>query len=157
MIILDLDNCVADDEWRIERIEWRYPNPMQRYHAYHSLCGWDKVKNRELFRGQDCAVLTARPLFYTHITTEWLKRAGIAAKHLLMRNDNDFRASLDVKRMQTQHLFTFYGVAMNEIKAAYDDRPEIVDMYKALGLPAEVRAIHSTCSYTNPTTGRTNV
>ena len=36
-IILDLDNCIADDQWRISRINWQHKDPMRRYHDYHSL------------------------------------------------------------------------------------------------------------------------
>lgn len=154
MIILDLDNCIADDEWRIPRIQWQHTDPHRRYHEYHMLAPWDKVRNRDLFKGEEpVTIFTGRSLLYREFTVEWLRRAGVAVAHLLMRNNNDHRSSVQLKRTQLQHLINFYGVPMNAIERAYDDRPEIVEMYRAHGLQAEVRAIHGTDAYTNPTNG----
>lgn len=158
MIILDLDNCIADDEWRIPHIQWQHTDPHRRYHSYHMLAPWDKVKNRELFKGRGpIAIFTGRALLYREFTVEWLKRAGVEVAHLLMRNNHDRRTSVELKRTQLQHLISFYGVPMNSIERAYDDRPEIVDMYRAHGLQAEVRFIHSADAYTNPHSGATRV
>ena len=147
MIILDIDNCIADDEWRIPRIEWRFKNPMMRYHAYHALAPWDNCRNQRLFRDKKCLVLTARPLLYRVMTEEWLRRCGVQIKQLVMRNNNDHGSSLRIKTQQLQWLVNLYGVKLEEIEMAYDDRPEIVTMYREHGLQAEVRAIHNTTSY----------
>lgn len=148
MRILDIDNCIANDEWRIARIEWHHKHPMQRYRVYHELAPWDSAHNADLYAdGEPCVLLTARPVLYRVQTIEWLKRAGVQVAHLIMRNNDDIRPSLDVKRSQLMWLPDHYGVSLTSITKAYDDRPEIVAMYEAHGIPAEVRAIHSTSAY----------
>lgn len=52
--ILDLDNCISDDGWRIPRIDWGLPPGNARYAEYHKLCGFDKCVNRELFERALC-------------------------------------------------------------------------------------------------------
>lgn len=152
MIILDIDNCIADDRWRIPRIEWQFSDPNRRYHAYHSLAPWDEPGNRDLFAGRTSgiAIFTARPTLYNAATREWLARAGVRWTHLLMRNTTDHSHSIDLKAKQLQWLLSEYGVKHSEIEAAYDDRPDVVEMYRAAGLRAEVRAIHDVCAYTPP-------
>lgn len=137
MIILDIDNCISNDEWRIGCIEWD-AHGFARYHRYHSLAPWDECMQSRLFRGKDCAVITARPEFYRHITFEWLRRAGVTILHLLMRGNEDHRPSVEVKRDRLQPLLRW----KKEIEAAYDDNPAIVEMYRAHGINAEVRALH---------------
>lgn len=151
MIILDLDNCIADDEWRIPRINWQHEDPFRRYHDYHSLSPFDEVGNADLLKTEHgIAIFTARPEHYRALTEEWLRHNDITFKHLLMRNNDDHRHSLQLKREQLDHLRRFHGVPFCSIIAAYDDRPDVVAMYRAAGIKAEVRAIHDNCAYTPP-------
>lgn len=156
-IILDLDNCIADDAWRIPRINWQKSNPLDRYHDYHSLSGFDLAGNYDLVLGayeaqRDIIIFTARPVQYHALTVEWLRRNNVEFKHLIMRNNNDHRSSLHLKRTMLQWLPDLYGVPWNEVGAAYDDRPDVVEMFRKHGIPAEVRAIHNVCAYTPPVT-----
>lgn len=153
MRLIDIDNCVADDGWRIEVIgktpSAQTPrNPNERYHLYHACSIWDEHRNEDLLRtSESIAFLTARPVMFRGITDEWLRRnTGLQEKgyYLLMRNNNDFRGSLPTKRDQVKWLIAHYGVTLANISAAFDDRPEIVEMYRAeFGITAEVRSIHS--------------
>lgn len=151
MIILDLDNCIAHDAWRIPRINWRLTGDA-RYHDYHLLAPWDSVGNHELFEGKRCAILTGRPVMFRAATLHWLTRAGVDVAALLMRNPNDSRSSAMVKRAQVIHLLAHYDVSFEDIEAAYDDREDIVHMYREWGFKAEQRSLHSVCAYTNPLT-----
>jgi hypothetical protein len=85
------------------------------------------------------------------VTKEWLRRNKIPYEYLVMRNENDNRPSLDLKRTMLNWLPHIYGVPTEDIVAAYDDRPDVVDMYIRAGIKAEVRAIHNVCAYTKPT------
>lgn len=154
-IILDLDNCIADDAWRIPRIRWDLRDPMRRYHDYHSVAAWDRVGNEDLLtwvRAGDvrAIILTARPVLYRPGTEEWLLRNSIPHAHLIMRPDDDHRPSLELKRMQLAWVTELYGVPRAAILGAYDDRADVVAMYAAAGIPATVRAIHGVCAYTPP-------
>lgn len=154
-IIVDLDNCIADDAWRIPHINWQKSDPMERYHDYHSLSGFDRVGNIDLFEKHFDAkiiVFTARPVHYATLTKEWLRRSKIPYEYLVMRNNNDNRHSLELKQTMLSWLPHIYGVPLSEIVAAYDDRPDVVAMYSRAGLNAEKREIHNICAYTKPKT-----
>lgn len=157
-IVLDLDNCIADDQWRIPKINWQKKDPMDRYHEYHSLSGFDRAGNKDLFQKtkHDIIILTARPVHYAPITMEWLNRQHIKPFALVMRNNDDHCPSVELKRKQMGWLMHLYGVNHKDIECAYDDRMDVVEMYLQHGIVAEVRAIHDTCAYTNPNKDQQN-
>lgn len=147
-IILDLDNCIADDAWRIPRINWQKSVHTGRYDDYHSLSGFDEIGNTDLLATQNKIVIfTARPVAYHALTVEWLRRKGVDWKALIMRNNNDHRPSVDLKRQQLKWLIELYDVPKDSIVAAYDDREDVVAMYREEGIAAHVRSIHNVCAY----------
>ena len=152
-IILDLDNCVANDGWRIPAIQWDKENPLDRYHDYHSLAAFDQSGNRELYLNckHDIIILTARPVLYRAATEEWMRRNGIGYALVMMRDLDDHSPSTTLKRNQLQALFDNTDITPEKIICAYDDRPDVISMYKGMGINAEVRAIHDVCAYTKPT------
>jgi hypothetical protein len=151
-VILDLDNCIADDAWRVPHINWQKKDPLERYHEYHSLSAFDAVGNADLFAGHhhEVIVFTARPVLYSAVTQEWLRRNGVPVKHLIMRNLGDHRPSVELKRHMLHWLPELYDVPWGEIVAAYDDRPDVVAMYAKHNIPAHERSIHDVCAYTPP-------
>jgi hypothetical protein len=153
LIILDLDNCIADDQWRIRRIDWSETDPTARYHVYHGLAAFDRIANTDICRPlvpHDIVVFTARPSFYKAPTAEWLRRNGVNFNALFMRPNNNHICSRDLKLMFLNSLVKEFGVDPGSIACAYDDRDEVVDMYRRFGIKAEVRKIHDTCAYTCP-------
>lgn len=153
-IIIDLDNCIADDSWRIPKINWQKSNPMERYHEYHSLSGFDRPGNLDIFQEHKDAVgivFTARPVHYHAITEEWLKRNRIPFEYIVMRNNQDHRHSLELKRTMLNWLPDMYNIKLDWIVAAYDDRADVVAMYKEHGIDGRRREIHNVCAYTAPT------
>lgn len=150
-VILDLDNCIADDAWRIPRINWSKKDPGARYHVYHSLAAFDRPGNEDLFSdGSEAIIFTARPALYRPATEEWLRRHNVPFKHLVMRNNNDHRKSVDLKREMLHWLPELYNIAWSSVAAAYDDREDVVEMFRRNHINAHVRAIHGVCAYTNP-------
>lgn len=150
MIILDLDNCIADDGWRIQHINWQLKDPDRRYHDYHLLAAFDECKNVHLFNGrEDIIILTARPITFKAATVEWLFRNNVWHKHLLMRNVGDHRPSVKLKEAQLGWL-TEYAVGLSDIELAVDDRPDVLEMYARYGIPTKLCSIHSVCAYTMP-------
>ena len=154
-VIVDLDNCIADDAWRIPHIRWQKRDLNHRYHAYHLLAGFDECANEDLFvpardGREQLVVFTARPVMYRPITEEWLRRKNIPVVALLMRNDNDHRPSVELKRSMLLSLQELYSIPLSSVTAAYDDRADVVAMFTHHGIRAQVRAIHSVCAYTPP-------
>lgn len=143
MIILDLDNCISDDGWRIKYINWHREDLDGRWFPYHQLSGFDALANSDLLATKEQIIIcTTRPVAFRPLTEEWLRRNGVQPVHLLMRNNNDRRASVSVKREQVEWLHTLYGVAPGSILHAYDDRTEVVHMYRSLGIPATRKTAH---------------
>ena len=158
-VIFDLDNCLADDRARIPLINWSEKHPDKRYAEYHRDVSNDPVGNYDTFVA---AALVEKPIFMTarpHSvgrsnvrmqTLLWIKdHLGVEDPILLMRNVGDHRPSVDLKRSQLSHLAD-WGVGLTDITCAYDDREDIVAMYREHGIPAQVLAIHDACAYTPP-------
>jgi hypothetical protein len=160
-VIFDLDNCLADDRERIKLIDWNQTTPDLRYAAYHRDCGNDPAGNWHFFsdaiRHATPVFLTARPYHETvhgtdieQETRTWLHNyLGQVEPLLLMRNVNDHRPSVDVKREQVLELHD-WDIKLEDVVCAYDDRPEIVEMYRDFGLEAQVLKIHDVCAYQKP-------
>lgn len=154
-IILDIDNCISNDAWRVPRIAWHHKDNFLRYKDYHMLAPFDSLHNQHLYEsaeraGHGIIIFTSRPVFYKAITEEWLRLAKVQWTHLIMRNDKDYRSAIEVKAEHVKWLSEYYDIHLNDIVIAYDDRPEIVAMYQAHGLTAEVVAIHTQVMYKEP-------
>ena len=140
-IILDLDNVIADDGWRISHIKNKSVAVFERYHDYQLLAGFDELCNENLFRGRNCEIIisTGRSSFYKAIATYWLHHHNIKHHTLMMRDANDERTSLAVKR---NHMRRIMYLA-NDIHTVYDDHPKVIEMYRAAGIQARQILIHS--------------
>ena len=146
--ILDLDNCLADDRWRIAEIDWTDSDLFRRYIRYHQLSAFDELGNAVLAH---CAyrniIITGRPEFFRSVTTEWLKRKRIPHEFLLMRANDDTRSSATMKRGAVIRLNLDHGINFENVECAFDDNEQVVEMYRALGLTAQVSAIHDVSVY----------
>ena len=122
--IIDLDNTISDDGWRIKRINWKKSCMLERYHIYHSSCLFDEFKNRHIIEESehDIAIFTARPVFYREITAKWLFRNNINYSALYMRDNDDHRHSLELKRSMIDKLLKDFNIGIENIKSAFDDR-----------------------------------
>jgi hypothetical protein len=69
---------------------------------------------------------------------------------LIMRNNDDHTPSVELKRRMLQWLPQHYGISHDGIVAAYDDRPDVVEMYKQHGINGQLMSVHDVCAYTNP-------
>lgn len=145
--IFDLDNCLSNDEWRIAHIRFNLPdNTDEKWDAYHQLCAGDNPANQRLVysaveRGLRCAFITMRPESVREMTVEWIRKHLLTDPFMLcMRPDGDHRPSVELKREAALRL-KMNGHGLVE---AYDDRADIVDMYRSLGIMvARVVRIHN--------------
>jgi len=155
-IILDIDNCIADDGWRIRYIEWAKSGD-ERYDFYHSRAGYDFPKNRvmllERHPAERILFLTGRPNKFRPYTVAWLQKHFLPKDRpweLLMRNEGDRSKAEELKRKMVVEWLPHYGVPLSSIVAAYDDHSPVVEMYKELGIPAERLFIHTKDAYAAP-------
>ncbi len=157
LVLLDMDNCISDDGWRIGRIRNGHRDPMVKYHDYHMLAPFDAVGNQHLFdmsrypSGSALVIITARPNHYRAFTEHWLVRHGVAARRVLMRADTDFRPSPEVKRAALRSLLHEEERSVDSVMAAYDDHIENLLMYRREGVRhATLYKLHDICAYTTP-------
>lgn len=152
MIIVDLDNCIADDAHRIKHIQWQHTDLMLRYHDYHTLAALDNLGNIDIaLIDEPRAIFTERPIMFRAMTEEWLRRKRVEYTVLMMRDDDDGRSSEQIKEGMLHALLSNCGVKEGDIWKAYDCRPEIVAMYERNRVPAELRRIHDGDAYQQKT------
>lgn len=148
MIICDVDNCIADDSWRLEHIDWDNPDLLERFHEYHSLSIHDQPHNIEKLRLDEqipLIILTAMPVMYRPLRIRWLYDllGGKNIPMVLFRPPFDFRPSAEVKCDMVKILAGYMGINLPElIDVAYDDNPAVVAMYKEQGINADRLFIH---------------
>ena len=167
VILLDIDNCISDDAWRIRFIKQDETDPDKKYDNYHLLAPFDRADNlEELVRSfhdhqYRYFVLTARPEKFRVPTEIWLKRKGLFNFNLIMRKDDDHSSSVDLKRKMVDEVMGFFQMEESlqplemeffaqTVTLALDDRQEVVDMYKSLGFNAHQLKIHD-ASYEHTT------
>lgn len=163
VVVLDIDNCCANDAWRIPHIEWDKTGD-ERYKVYHALSHLDENDFDSLGKAMArisidpgfarIMFLTSRPVAFRELTLSWLRDHcpwAWNSSDLVMRNPGDHRHSQEVKAEQLHSLFAHYGVT--EVAAAFDDRQEVLDAYSATRLPVRALmrwAIHDVCAYSGP-------
>jgi len=146
--LIDIDNCISDDTWRRHLILPRPEdgsNPPSRFHEYHCKAHWDAIRNKEhlrddLAKDSHLIIVTARPIQYRPWLDIWLRKHALYPMHILMRNNHDCRPSVLVKRDMVSWLLdpNMYAVEKEQITEAIDDRLDIVEMYRSLGIPAKL-------------------
>lgn len=149
-VIWDLDNCLSDDGWRIRFIDWHKPVET-RWTNYHRMCFRDAPGNHaEFFEAVKLGLapmfITGRPESARALTMAWLSHHfDIRSPMLLMRGNEDHRPSVDVK---LELLTGALQRAKGRPRLAYDDKPDIVQMYRdVFDIDAQVLRIHNLDAY----------
>ena len=142
-VLLDLDNTISNDGWRLDRIEWGEPDMFKRYHNYHSLSSFDALANPHIVNvaGTTQFILTSRPKHYEAATREWLRRNGVEFSILMMRPEGNLQSSVELKSSFLTVALELFGVHGNDT-IAYDDREDVIAMYRKNGLRAELVRAH---------------
>lgn len=147
IVIFDLDNCLSDDQWRLHMIDiYNLPfasehQLMACYDNYHLLSPWDSARHIDFFNSFpestfDRIVVTSRPEKFRTMTYEWLSRSMLHPRRVLMRANDDFRNCVEVKQSMVERL------KPELIHHAFDDKADVVAMYRILGIKAEILAIN---------------
>lgn len=83
--------------------------------------------------GFHCVISTGLSRKYVALAHSWLKRFGITPDQLLMRPEENYQASPDVKRHHLESLRKNHTVL-----AVFEDREKNIVMYKQEGIPCLV-------------------
>jgi hypothetical protein len=161
--IFDLDNCISNDIDRINSIDWHLSNKDGRYDLYHAALAYDAAANLEavmaqLNAGRSLVFLTGRPVKHHVTTCAWIEnklrqhcgyKLHRADYTLLMRPDDCYVPAVELKRSMLDTL-DFYNIPRKQVRIAFDDRQDIVDMYIKEGLIAHVMRIHDLDAHAPP-------
>ena len=139
-VIFDVDNCLSNDGRRICHLP-----DHEKYHEGqiedHAHSGNIMTLISYLERGYHVLVVTGRPERYRMDTMRWLNKFILSefkdCVSYHFRDDLDQRSSVEVKKAIVQNLLKTF-----DIRQAFDDRKDIVDMYKSLGIVAHVMSIN---------------
>jgi len=150
-LILDIDNCISDDQWRLSFI-----NPsshmkkgrdyLRCFDDYNSLSGFDKCHKEHFAAHIKVApvtiFVTSRPEKYRALTVVWLQRNGLSSNPLLMRHNSDYRKSVITKsELIDNYLTAREDIARSQV-IAFDDHPEVVAAYQKLKIDTVYHAIN---------------
>ncbi len=138
IVIFDLDNCLADDHWRINNIKQHVEDPFEKYHEYHSFSHIDDAYNVDFVQtykqeGHSIVILTSRPEYYRQMTEKWLNDMDIPFDWLFMRSHDDHSPTVEYKIRTIVQA----EIEPHEVVCAYDDRHDIVEAYKKAGYASE--------------------
>jgi len=135
MILIDIDGCISDDRWRLPLIDHTAQDP---WHDYHVAAEHDEPANLHVIT-EPAIALTAMPARYAEIRRRWLRQHAPAVVRVVMRPDGDHSSSPILKRNMLR--FVRGQFPSERIRAAYDDRADVVSMYRRAGINAEVLAV----------------
>ena len=144
MIILDIDNCISDDSRRVPLIDWFNPDREQVFARYHADCYSDPAHVEGFQDRDDVIIITSRPAEYMMDTLLWLEKHRVRHKRLVMRPPHIRLPSPAFKVVALTALVVREAIdlELDDIEVAYDDRPDVLEAYRQLGLNAVQRKIH---------------
>lgn len=147
--VFDIDNCIANDQWRHKYIASENPDVWERFENYHLMAAYDEPVNLNVVQkipAENRVFFTAMPEYYAPLRRAWLMMHNIDYFKIYFRRDEDHRHSVDVKRDMLYKLMFDCGARSVEdllIDAIYDDRPSIIKMFKEdFELPAIRMYVH---------------
>ena len=142
LVLVDLDGCISDDLWRRRFIDYKLdqgksPN-QEDYDAYNALAYLDRYVNHHIIKNTPVehfiSIVTARPIEYRRITEAWLSSNIIRHDKLVMRPLDDLRKSPELKVELVKELLKELDCHISDIDMAFDDRQDVLDAYKELGI-----------------------
>lgn len=133
--LVDIDGTVADLTHRLRLIQGDKPD----WDGFFDLCWndkpiWEVIETVKLLKeaGADIIMLTGRSEVIRLKTMDWLHQYGIPFDALYMRSRGDRREDYIVKGELLDEVLKEYG--MRGIIGAFEDRKQVVDMYRKRGL-----------------------
>lgn len=153
--IWDLDNCLFDDQWRTPMIDWHLEGN-ERYERYDANMEKDIPAHIAEWR-----IITqlSLPVFITGRREKWreitrkmvvtrllMLREGrlttISQPLILMRPNECNERPVELKERLLKAALFGNHFKLEDVIAAFDDVPSIVEMYKRYGIPAAVLRVH---------------
>jgi len=136
-ILVDLDHTLSNAFHRDEMIG---VETWDTYHAasindepLHDVCGLVRAL---ALQGYTLVGLTARPAKWRQLTNEWLVKHGVPLDTILMREDEDFRPSAEMKTALALDYFGGEEALRERVAFLLEDREDVAAAFSALGITA---------------------
>lgn len=140
-IIFDIDGCISDDRPRRDLLPKNEGAKNGDYDEYHCYLYRDSTLNEAVLhnairlqrekRGVEIVFITARPAKFESQTRSWFgAHFGAFDYDLWMRPDENFMPSPELKLW----LIDQAQIPLKEIRAAYDDRTDVLVAYDKAGI-----------------------
>ncbi len=134
-VIFDIDGTLAD----VREIKHHLTGDVVDYDLYHKLAQDAPPVEPIVIAavsmvalGLSPLIVTARKAKYMDDTVIFLRRNNIPFDMIFMRQDDDDRTDVDLKRDILKRIRSMDY----DVKLAYDDNPEIIDLWVSEGIPA---------------------
>jgi len=128
LVVIDI-HALSDAEWRSSMIG------IDTWDAYHEASRNDEpvlevidLVNAMKTSGHTVIGISARPEKWRKITNEWLLKNNVYLSELIMREDDDFRPSIEIKKE--------YVKRIHQISFVIDDREDFCCAVASMGIPA---------------------
>ena len=134
--IFDIDGTIADISHRLHYIE---SNPAD-WRAFYAACGDDKpiVEVIQIAKAlqvnHSIHLITGRSEEIRVGTARWVNEQRIFFSELMMRKVGDHRQDSVVKSELLDELLAQTGRPMSSIAGVFEDRKQVVDMWRGRGL-----------------------
>ena len=137
-IIIDLDGTLSDSSHRKHYVE-RPKGEKKDFDSFYKKCGGDPVHKwcleilNRFKRDHDIWLVSGRPEAYRGITLTWLGEHGVFKGDyidLLMRKDGNYEQDYLLKK----RIYEKQIAPHSDIIFCVDDRKQVVDMWRSLGL-----------------------
>lgn len=130
-ILIDVDHTISNAFWRDAMIG----GPWDEYHA----ASFDDKPIEDIVRlltalsldGNEIVGITARPEKWRQLTMSWLLRNNVPMDELLMRPDDAFRPSAEIKMELAKARFKSLK---DQVAFIMDDRDDVIAAFRAEGI-----------------------
>ena len=137
--LFDIDGTLTDTSKRLHYISGETKDWAAFYaNAAHDTPIWETITIARALHnaGQRIFMSTGRPESTRGLTMAWMSKYRVPVEVLYMRTDNDHREDYVVKSELLDQIILHNppSVLYNSIGGAFEDRQQVVDMYRSRGL-----------------------
>lgn len=136
VVIFDIDGTIADHHHRLPWIlDPKVYGDKKQWTKFHELCSADlriasttRLLDNLRKTGHEIWLFTGRPNWTRQLTELWLHSHGIEYEALEMRDDDDYRHDVEVKK----DMAAKWGI--RRVEFVVEDRTRCVEMWREMGL-----------------------
>ena len=150
IFLCDLDGTICDLTHRLHFIgathdkfvQYDAATQAKDWEGFHAACSDDSpiwpvitVVRALAAAGHTIVYSTGRSDDTSKLSSDWLTKFRLPTPHnIFMRNHGDWREDFIVKSELLDRILSFYEVKAEDLGGAFEDRQQVVDMYRERGV-----------------------